>query len=37
LSRIDTKEVRDALVQLSNQVLLFSETEPIDPKRFFTG
>lgn len=34
--RIDTKEVRDALVQLSNQIVLSSGAEPLDKKRFFT-
>jgi hypothetical protein len=34
--RIDTKEVRDALVQLSNQIVIAANAEPVDAKRFFT-
>lgn len=34
--RIDTKEVKDCLVHLANQILLASNASPRDDKRFFT-
>lgn len=34
--RIDTKEVRHCLVDLTNQIIVASSAKPIDPNRFFT-
>lgn len=33
--RIDTKEVKDCLVHLENQILLATNADPLDPQRLF--
>ena len=34
--RIDTKEVRDCLTDLANQIIIASGAEPLDQKRYFS-
>ncbi|MDQ6732827.1 MAG: DUF262 domain-containing protein [Nitrospirota bacterium] len=35
--RIDTREVRDCILQLTNQIVLAAKVEPLDSQRFFTA